>query len=123
MLYYDVQEEKNINVLQENKSDSTGFLRFKFFDYGDVELFNIFISKLSGLLYVDTKGNIIEPSALQSAIEMVSNEVKKWNITPQINISKKNGFLEAIASACHFKKIPTLGKFKFTIWKYCDCGG
>lgn len=121
MMYYDVQEEKNLDFLKDKKSkNSNGFIKFRFFDYGDIELFHIFIEKPSGLMYLDTRGQIFDPSILKSAVEMVTKEVKKMNLIPQINIVKNNSFLQTIATACNFKKIPTLGKFKFTIWKYCE---
>ena len=127
-MYYDVS---NLN----------DFTRFDIFNYGEECLslncqiqfsqssicykfyqsekdFDISISKSSGLLFINTNGHILDSTILQSAIKIVANEMKKLNLNPQINIAKRNVLLQKIVNACNFKKIPTLGKFKFSIWKY-----
>ena len=95
---------------------SRSSINYKF--YQSEKDFDISISKSSGLLFINTNGHILDSKLLQSALQIVSNEMKKINLNPQINIANSNVFLQKIANSCNFKKVPTLGKFKFAIWKY-----
>lgn len=128
-MYYDVSTLPNnltrFNIFDFGKeflnldchiSYDNSFIKFTYLNYK--KNFSITIEKISGVLNIETKFDSSDYNFLQLILKITATEIKKLNLLPQINICEDDLFLQKIAISSNFKKIPTLGKFQFSIWKY-----
>ena len=128
-MYYDVSTLPNnltrFNIFDFGKeflnldchiSYDNSFIKFTYLNYK--KNFSITIEKISGVLNIETKFDSSDCNFLQLILKITATEIKKLNLLPQINICEDDLFLQKIAISSNFKKIPTLGKFQFSIWKY-----